>query len=90
MAFNNLGNALRNAGKYEEAIGSYHKSIEVDHNYHYPYGNLKTVLIEKVKSRAKVTMSIAFLQSILGKHPDCQRAKDTIKALTCDIHRLYK
>ena len=38
--YNNLGNALKELGKFDEAIASYHKALSIDPDYVKAYDNL--------------------------------------------------
>jgi len=32
LAYNNMGNALKNIGRFDDALASYNKAIKLDHN----------------------------------------------------------
>jgi len=82
-----MGIALRNLGRYEEAVASYHKAIKLDHNISYTYENLKWLLLNKLKTAGRLAESVKFLEGIIAQHPDNQRARTTAEALKAELKK---
>ena len=54
-AYNNLGSALRNLGRLDDAVANYHKALDVKLNYAEAYNNLGSVLKEMGRLDEAVT-----------------------------------
>lgn len=46
-AFNNLGNAMKDRGKFQEALRCYEKAIQINPNFAAAHSNLASLLKER-------------------------------------------
>lgn len=67
ILYNNLGNAARDLGKYDEAISAYQKSVLLDTKAINSYVNLANLYIFTL---SKVDLGIAVYENAIEKNPD--------------------
>ena len=69
-AYNNMGNAIQDHGKLDEAIVSYEKAISLNPNYAEAYNNLGNALQieENLIGRQKLTKALAIKPDFRGVH----------------------
>jgi tetratricopeptide (TPR) repeat protein len=70
-ALNNLGNALKDAGRFKEAEESYLKAIELEPTGAHQYMNLSLLYSEVYKDKAK---AVSLLEKAIQSNPRCAEA----------------
>ena len=74
VAYNGLGGALDAAGKAEEALACYQKSVEIDPRYPEGQDNLGTALL----NRGDLDGAISHLKAALKENPDYEVARNNL------------
>jgi tetratricopeptide (TPR) repeat protein len=74
---NNMGNALQDQGKLEEAIASYEKALSLKPDYAEAYNNMGNAL----KDQGKLEEAIASYEKVLSLKPDYAEAHRNLSTL---------
>lgn len=65
-----MGRALKDLGRFDEAVASYHKAVQLDPSYKNAFENFKALLLNKVKAAEKPEELVKFLEVIVAQNSD--------------------